>query len=167
MPFRPLPVQLALLSSRSMAEGVLRTCRRPRQDLEDTSYYVDYSSRATNWYRRLRGLEPEVESPQRRRCRELQNARVSFDTRMGHGIVTISAAASKPQVASDIVATYRGAPGSHPVLQHRRHAGLAGVPRGQATDEADMQASEEALRAFTAGHGGIKVPEQAQATVGE
>ena len=29
-----------------------------------------------------------------------------------------------------------------------------------------MQASEEALRAFTAGHGGIKVPEQAQATVG-
>ena len=168
LPFRPLPVQLALLNSRSMAEGVLENLPKASlQDLVDTTYYVDYQGQATNWYRRLRGLQPEVESPQRRALQELQKARVSFDTRKGHGIVMLSAAASKPQVASDIVATY-----IEVLLARTRSFNIddARVSRefleSQATDvKRSMQASEEALRAFTAGHGGIKVPEQAQATV--
>ena len=168
LPFRPLPVQLAILSSRSMAEGVLENLPKASlQDLVETSYYVDYSRRATNWYRRLRGLEPEVESPQRRALQELQNARVGFDTRAGHGIVTISAAASKPQVAWDIVATY-----IEVLLARTRSFNIddTRVSRefleSQAADvKRTLQASEEALRAFTAGHGGVKVPEQAQATV--
>jgi polysaccharide biosynthesis transport protein len=168
LPFRPLPVQLALLNSRNMAEGVLENLpKNSIQDLVDTSYHVDYQRQVSNWYRRLRGLEPEVESPQRRALRELQGARVAFDTRMGHGIVTISAAASKPQVASDIVATY-----IEVLLARTRTFNIddARVSRefleSQATDvKRSLQASEEALRAFTAGHGGVKVPEQAQATV--
>ena len=87
---------------------------------------------------------------------------------MGHGIVTISATASKPQVAPDIAATY-----IEVLLARTRSFNIddTRVSRefleSQAADvKRSMQASEEALRAFTAGHGGIKVPEQAQATVG-
>ena len=168
LPLRPLPVQLALLNSRSIAEGVLENLPKTSlQDLVDTTYYVDYQGQVTNWYRRLRGLQPVVESPQRRALQELRQARVSFDTRKGHGIVTLSGAASKPQVASDIVATY-----IEVLLARTRSFNIDDarvsrefLERQAAEMKRSMQASEEALRGFTAGHGGIKVPEQARATV--
>ncbi|MBI1893439.1 MAG: polysaccharide biosynthesis tyrosine autokinase [Candidatus Rokubacteria bacterium] len=168
LPFRPLPVQLAILNSRSLAEGVLESLPKASfEDLIESPYYVDYYLHIKNVYRRLVGLEPEVESPQRRALKELQNARVSFDARAGHGIVYVTAEASKPQVAVDIAGTY-----IEVLLSRTRSFNIddARVSREFLENQAaevrkSLQASEEALRAFTVGHGGIRVPEQSQATV--
>lgn len=167
-PYRPLAVQLAILRSRALAEQVIESLPRASvQDLIENPYYVDYALELTNFYRRLRGLEPEVESPQRQALKELQKARVQFDASGGNGLVTISAEASKPQVALDIVNTYIEA-----LLSRTRSFNVddARVTREfleqQLADvKTKLRDSEEALRAFVAARGGVKVPEQHQATV--
>jgi len=167
-PYRPLAVQLAILRSRALAEQVIESLPRASvQDLIENPYYVDYALELTNFYRRLRGLEPEVESPQRRALKELQNARVQFDASGGSGLVTISAEASKPQVALDIVNTYIEA-----LLSRTRSFNVddARVSREfleqQLADvKTRLRDSEEALRAFVAARGGVRVPEQHQAIV--
>ncbi len=166
-PFRPFPVQLAILRSRSLAESVVESLPKASlKDLIEKPYYVDYTLETKNAYRRLMGAEPEVESPQRRALKELQQARVKFDSR-GHGIVDITAEASKPQVAADIANTY-----IEVLISRTRSFNIddARVSREfleqQLSDvKKNMAASEEAIRAFTAAHGGIKIPERSQATV--
>jgi polysaccharide biosynthesis transport protein len=167
-PFRPLSVQLAILNSRSLAEGVLESLPKVSvQDLVENPYYSDYWLQLTNTYRRFMGREPEIESPQRRALKELQNARVKFDVQGASGIVNLSASASKPQIAQDIVNTY-----TEVLLARTRTFNVddARVSREfleqQVADiRKSMQSSDEALRAFTTKHGGVKVPEQAQQTV--
>lgn len=168
-PQRPLPVQLAILRSRSLAEAVVDNLPKASlEDLIERPYYVDYTREVQNAYLRFRGLEPEVESPQRRALNELQQARVTFDSK-GAGIVDIIAEASKPQVAVDIANTYievllgrtrtfnvDDARVSREFLEQQ----LADVKRS-------LKASEEALRSFTAANGGIKIPTKSQATVGQ
>jgi capsular exopolysaccharide synthesis family protein len=166
-PFRPLPVQLAILRSRSLAEGVIESL--PKSSLDDliqNPYYVDYSLRIGNFIRRLRGEEPEVESPQRRALKELQAARVSF-VAAPTGIVDIVGEASKPQVAVDIVNTY-----VEVLLSRTRSFNIddARVSREFLEQQVaeirkTVQGNEEALRSFNAAHGGVKVPEQSQAAV--
>jgi capsular exopolysaccharide synthesis family protein len=168
-PFRPLPVQLAILKSRSLAEGVLDSLPASSfQDLVENPYYVDYELKVRNWYRRLRGKEPEVESPQRRALKELQNARVTFDSR-GDGIVTIAAEAARSQVAVDIVNTF-----IEVLISRTRTFNIddARVSRefleGQVAEvRKSLAASEGAARAFTLQHGGIKIPEQSQAAIAQ
>jgi len=63
LPRRPLPVQLAILQSRSLAESVLGAL--PKSSMEDllkNPYYTDYVLEATNFFRVLAGKEPVVES---------------------------------------------------------------------------------------------------------
>lgn len=169
-PFRPLPVQLAILRSRSLAEGVVESLPKASlQELIDNPYYIDYAQTARNTYRRFRGLEPEVESPHRRALKELQQARVRFDTSKGSGIVDIVAEASKPQVAVDIVNTY-----IEVLLSRTRSFNVddARVSREFLEQQfADVRksltTSEEALRGFVASRGGVKIPDRSQATVSQ
>jgi capsular exopolysaccharide synthesis family protein len=165
-PFRPLPVQLAILNSRSLAQGVLESLPRASlQDLIENPYYVDYEQFLTNAYRRLTGGELLVDSPQQRALKELQNSRITFTgTNTANGIVVIAGEASKPQVAIDLVSTY-----IEVLLSRTRSFNVddARVTREFLEQQVaelkrSVDRSEEALRAFTASHGGIRLPEQSQ-----
>jgi polysaccharide biosynthesis transport protein len=168
-PYRPLPVQLAILQSRSLAESVIDGLPKSSlQDLIENPYRVDYIQMMLNAYLRARGQEPEVESPQRRALSELQQARVKFDMARD-GLVTISAEASKPQVAVDIVNAY-----IETLMARTRSFNMddARVTREFLEQQlADVKktftASEEALRSFVNVHGGVKIPERSQATVAQ
>jgi tyrosine-protein kinase Etk/Wzc len=167
-PFRPLPVQLAILRSRSLAESVLDHMPRTSfQEVADNQYALDYGKALKDLYRRLRGMPVEVESPQRRALTELQAARVTFEAKGRDGIVRLNAEASKPQVAVDIANAYIEA-----LLARTRSFNIddARVTREfleqQVADvRKTLQASEDALRQFTAANGGVRIPEQSQTTV--
>jgi polysaccharide biosynthesis transport protein len=170
-PFRPLPVQLAILRSRSLAETVAETLPRSSfQDLIDSPYHVDYEQMLRNFYYRVRGREPEVESPQRRALKELQTARMGFDVRGDQtGLVAVSAEASKPQVALDIVNTYIEA-----LMARTRSFNIddTRVTREFLEQQlGDVKKSlvlnEQELQSFLARHGGVKIPERSQATVAQ
>lgn len=166
-PFRPLPVQLAILRSRSLAESVLESLPRSTvEDLLERPYHFDWALELQNAYRRIRGQEPEVESPQRRALKELQQGRMRFDSK-GDGIVEISAEASRPQAAVDIVNTY-----VEVLLARTRSFNIEDSRASrefleqQLSDvKKSLRASEEGLRAFLAAHGGIRIPDQHQETV--
>jgi uncharacterized protein involved in exopolysaccharide biosynthesis len=165
-PFRPLPVQLALLKSRGLAEGVLDSLpKTAMDDLTRSPYHVDYASMIRNAYMRMRGFEPEVESPRQRALTELQKARVKFESR-GDGILDISAEASRPQVAVDIVNTY-----IEVLLSRTRSFNIDDARTSRefleqqlADVKKNLKGSEDSLRAFTTAHGGVKVPERSKAT---
>ncbi len=169
MPARPVAIQMAILKSRTLAESVIENLPKSSiQDLLENPYYIDYQLAMKNQYRRLVGVEPEVESPQRRVLKELQQARVSFGSG-ADGLVYISAEASKPQVAVDIVNTYVDA-----LLSRTRSVNMedARVSREfletQVSDvKKNLRTAEDALRQFTAAHGGVKIPERAQAAVSQ
>jgi capsular exopolysaccharide synthesis family protein len=168
-PFRPLPVQLAILRSRSLAETVVETLPKASlQDLIENPYYVDWEQNLRNTYLRYRAREPEIESPQRRALKELQQARMTFELK-SDGIVTISAEASKPQIAMDIVNTYIEA-----LMSRTRSFNLddARVTREfleqQLADiKKSLSGSETSLRSFVSAHGGVKLPERSQAAVAQ
>jgi polysaccharide biosynthesis transport protein len=164
-PFRPLPVQLAILRSNSLAQTVLETLPKSSfQDLVDNPYYVDWPQRLRNIYLRYTGREPEVESPQRRALTELQQARVGFEIKKD-GIVVLNAEASKPQVALDIANTYIEALMARTrsfnvddarVTREFLEQQLAEVKRS-------VTSSEQAFRTFMSANGGVKLPERSQA----
>jgi succinoglycan biosynthesis transport protein ExoP len=166
-PSRPLAVQMAILRSRRLAEAVLETLPRTSlQDLLVNPYYVDYTRPITDLYRRLTGEPPDVESPSQRALRELQQSRTSF--RADHnGIVAISTEATTPQVAIDIANAYIDV-----LLSRTRSFNIEDSRttreflQQQMTEVSKgLSTSDEALRKFTATHGGIKVPDQNQAVV--
>lgn len=166
-PFRPLTVQFAILRSRSLAESVAEQLPKTSlQDLVETSYQSGWKVFLANAYRRLVGAEPEIESPHRRAVNELQQARVHFLTQKT-GLVHLSAEASRPQVAIDIANAYIEA-----LLARTRSFNIddARVQREfleQQLNETKraLTTNEQTLRAFVSAHGGVKVPERAQATV--
>lgn len=167
-PVRPLPVQLAILGSRSLAEEVVNTLPKTSlEDLVESPYFTDWALTLKNALRRLRGLEPEVESPYRRALKELQRGRVSFNSAQGYGIVDITAVASKPQVAVDIVSTY-----IEVLLARTRTFNIEDARTTREFLEQlhgdvrkDLRANEDSLRQFTASHGWVKVPERSQVTL--
>src|SRR4029450_5266981 len=66
-PFRPLAVQIAILNSRSLAEGVLESLPKVSvQDLVENPYYSDYWLKLTNTYRRFMRQETEIGGAQGR-----------------------------------------------------------------------------------------------------
>jgi len=106
-PGRPLSVQLAILQSGILAQSVVEALPRASvSDLIDNPYSQDYWLDFQNRLRRLRGLPPIVESPERRALAELRYARVSFNPMGPSGLVEIRAEASNPRVALDIANTY-------------------------------------------------------------
>lgn len=169
-PSRALPVQLAILNSRTLAESVLENLSKTsQQDLTESPYYVDYGREIANLYRRVLGLPPEADTPQRRALLELQQARMKFVPRGDTGIVEVVAEASRPQVAVDVVNTY-----VEVLLARTRSFNIADarvsrdfLEQQVADAKRSLKAGEDALRSFIASHGGIKVPERSQRTVGQ
>src|SRR6266850_3609240 len=105
-PYRPLAVQFAILQSKILAQSVIEAL--PRASVEDliaNPYSQNYQVAIQNWFRRLRGEQPIVESPAVRAVEELQNARVKFNPQGSTGIVQLSAEASNPRVALDLANT--------------------------------------------------------------
>jgi succinoglycan biosynthesis transport protein ExoP len=101
-------VNMVLLKSRSLGEGVLEAL--PKESFEEllaNSQYTDYRLVLTNTIKGWLGKPPTVLSPKDRAIAELQNARMSF-SRSGEdrSIISISAVASKPRVAMDMVNTH-------------------------------------------------------------
>src|SRR3989442_1453315 len=168
-PFRPLAVQLTILQSRSVAESVLEKLSGAAvQDLLENPYHVDYFRTIHNAYLRWRRLEHEVPDRQRRALQELREGRLKLESG-SDGIVWLSADASKPQVAVDIVNTY-----IEVLLSRTRSFNIEDARVSRAFLEAqlaavkkELKASEAALRAFTAARGGIKIPDRSQATAAQ
>jgi len=160
---RPMPVQMALLQSRALAEAVIEALPRASvEDLIENPYSRDYWVELQNSWRRLRGQEPLVESPQRRALLELQAARVRFSTQRGGGIVEIIAEASNPRVALDIANTYVDV-----LLTRTRSFNIddAKSTREYLTQQTGQVAealntSETTLSQFTLSKGGVRVPER-------
>jgi succinoglycan biosynthesis transport protein ExoP len=164
---RPLTVQLAILQSRNLAEAVIEALPRASvEDLIENPYNRDYWLELQNAWRRLRGQEPVVESPQRRALQELQAARVRFSPDRGTGIVELRAEASAPRVALDIANTYIDV-----LLSRTRSFNVddAKSTREYLTQQLSqvsqsLQASEEALREFTLSRGGVRIPDRSAKT---
>ncbi|HTI29120.1 MAG TPA: polysaccharide biosynthesis tyrosine autokinase [Methylomirabilota bacterium] len=166
-PIRPLPVQLAILSSRSLAETVVENLSNTAvQELLETSYQLDPVQTLANAYMRWRGIEPPAPNPSRAALAELQRARVTFQPWPDKsGIVTLSAEASRPQVSVEIVNTYIEA-----LMARTRTFNIddARVSREfleqQLADvKRTMNTSEQSLQAFVASRGGIRLPDQSRA----
>ena len=162
-PGRPLPVQLAILQSGILAQSVIEALPRASvSDLIENPYSQDYWLDFQNRLRRLRGLPPIVESPERRALAELRNARVAFNTLGGSGLVEIRAEASNPRVALDIANTYVE------VLLARTRS--FNVDDAKSTREylaqqnaqvgEQLHSSERSFQEFTLVKGGMRLPER-------
>ena len=167
-PVRPLPVQMAILTSRSLAESVVESLPKSSlQELVETSYQVDYWQRLHNAYLRWRGIEVATPNPTRVALAELQKARVSFIPGVEKsGIITVSAEASRPNVSIDIVNTYIEA-----LMARTRTFNIddSRVQREfleqQLVDvKRMMNNSEQSLQNFVSSRGGVRLPDQSRAT---
>lgn len=167
-PYRPLPVQLAILQSRLLAASVVEALPKASvDDLIHNTYGRDYFSDFMNWITRLRGQEPVAASPQKRAVAELRRERVRFVSQPGNsGIVEIQAEASQPQIALDIANTY-----IEVLLARTRSFNVDDAKSTreylsqQTAQVADSLArSEAALRAFTMSRGGIQIPAKSTET---
>src|SRR5215813_11664652 len=162
-PFRPLSVQLAILQSRALGQSVIEALPRASvQDLIANPYGHDYQVDIQNWFRRLRGEAPVVDSPEVRALEELRAARVAFFPQGASGIVLIRAEASNPRVALDIVNTY-----VEVLLARTRSFNVDDAKstrdylQQQGTQVTDaLQSSEKNFQEFTMAKGGIKLPDR-------
>jgi capsular exopolysaccharide synthesis family protein len=167
-PYRPLDIQLAILRSRSLGEAVLEALPRASvEDLIENPYNRDYLTELQNRFRRWKGEEPIVESPQRRALAELQRARVAFYPQGGSGLLTISADASKPRVALDIANTY-----IEVLLARTRSFNVDDtrvtrdfLEQQNAQVSQALAAADSKLREFTIARGGIRPPTRNAETV--
>src|SRR5580765_7011245 len=161
-PYRPLPVQLAILQSRLLAASVVEALPRAVvDDLTHNPYGRDYWGEFQEWIRRLRSKESPVSSPQRRAVAELQRDRVRFVPQPGNsGIVEILAEASQPQLALDIANTYievlLARTRSFNVDDAKSTREYLSQQTAQVSDT--LARSETALRSFTMSRGGIQIP---------
>lgn len=168
IPQRPLPVQLAILSSRSLAETVVESLSSSsRQELITPSDDVDYWQALSNAYMRWQGIELPARSVSQTALADRQRARMSFQASPDKsGIVTISAEASQPPVAIDMVSSYIEA-----LIARTRSFNIddSRVSREFLEQhlkdvKRTMGTSEEGLQVFVASRGGIRLPEQSRIT---
>lgn len=84
-PYRPLPVQLAILESRLLAASVIEALPKTSvDDLVQNPYGRDYVGDFTDWVARIRGKEITTPSPRRQAIAELRRDRVKFITQPGN-----------------------------------------------------------------------------------
>lgn len=161
--FRPLAVQLAILQSKILAQSVIEAL--PRASVEDliaNPYSSDFRVDLQNWFRRLRGLPPVVDSPEVRALEELRGARVAFYPQGVTGIVQIRADASNPRVALDIANTYievmlarTRSFNVDDAKSTREYLSQQSTQVGEA-----LQSSEKAFQEFTMARGGMRLPDR-------
>jgi succinoglycan biosynthesis transport protein ExoP len=170
-PYRPLPVQLAILQSRLLAASVVEAL--PKASVEDLLYNPygrDYLGDLLDLIGRLRGQESSAvapPTPHRRAVGELRRDRVRFISQGGSsGIVEIQAEASQPQIALDIANTY-----IEVLLARTRSFNVDDAKSTreylsqQTVQVSDALArSEAALRSFTMSRGGIQIPAKSTET---
>ena len=162
-PFRPLAVQLAILQSRVLAQSVFEALPRAAvEDLIRNPYGNDIREDLQNWFLRLRGVQPIVESPESRALGELRNARVAFIPQGGTGLVLVRADASSPRVALDIANAYvevmiarTRSFNVDDAKSTREYLSQQGSQVGEA-----LQTSDKAFREFTLTKGALKLPER-------
>jgi capsular exopolysaccharide synthesis family protein len=162
-PYRPLHVQLAILQSGVLAQSVVEALPRASvADLIDNPYSQDYWLNLQNRIRRLRGLPPIVESPERRALGELRHARVAFNSIGGSGLVEIRAEATNPRVALDIANTYvevlLARTRSFNVDDAKNTREYLAQQNAQVTEA--LHSSEKNFQEFTITKGGIRLPDR-------
>ena len=167
-PYRPLPVQLAILQSRLLAAAVVEALPRAAvDDLVQNPYGRDYVGSLLEGIGRLRGKIPAAPSSQRRAVDELRGDRVRFTSQPGNaGIVEIQAEGSQPQVALDIANTYvdvlLARTRSFNVDDAKNTREYLSQQTAQVSDS--LTRSEAALRSFTMSRGGVQIPAKSTET---
>lgn len=167
-PYRPLPVQLAILQSRLLAAAVVEALPKAAvDDLIHNPYGRDYLGDLMESIGRLRGKVPASPSTQRRAIDELRVDRVRFNSQQGNaGIVEIQAEGSQPQVALDIANTYvdvlLARTRSFNVDDAKNTREYLSQQTAQVSDS--LTRSESALRSFTMSRGGIQIPAKSTET---
>jgi polysaccharide biosynthesis transport protein len=167
-PYRPLPVQLAILQSRLLAAAVVETLPKAAvDDLVLNPYGRDYVGNLIEGIARLRGKVPPAPSTQRRAVDELRGDRVRFTSQPGNaGIVEIQAEGSQPQVALDIANTYvdvlLARTRSFNVDDAKNTREYLSQQTAQVSDS--LTRSEAALRSFTMSRGGVQIPAKSTET---
>lgn len=167
-PYRPLPVQLAILQSRLLAAAVVEALPKTAvDDLIHNPYGRDYLGDLMEGIARLRGKVPPAPSTQRRAVDELRVDRVRFNSQQGNaGIVEIQAEGSQPQVALDIANTYvdvlLARTRSFNVDDAKNTREYLSQQTAQVSDS--LTRSETALRSFTMSRGGIQIPAKSTET---
>jgi capsular exopolysaccharide synthesis family protein len=167
-PYRPLPVQLAILQSRLLAASVVEALPKAAvDDLVQNPYGRDYLGNVMDSVARLRGTVAVAPRSQRRAVEELRGDRVRFNTLLGNtGIVEIQAEGSQPQVALDIANTYIDV-----LLARTRSFNVDDAKNTReylsqqtAQISESLARSEAALRSFTTSRGGIQIPAKSTET---
>jgi succinoglycan biosynthesis transport protein ExoP len=167
-PYRPLPVQLAILQSRLLAAAVVEALPKAAvDDLIHNPYGRDYLGDLMESIGRLRGKVPASPSTQRRAIDELRVDRVRFNSQQGNaGIVEIQAEGSQPQVALDIANTYvdvlLARTRSFNVDDAKNTREYLSQQTAQVSES--LTRSESALRSFTMSRGGIQIPAKSTET---
>jgi len=167
-PYRPLPVQLAILQSRLLAAAVVEALPKAAvDDLVQNPYGRDYLGNLMEGIGRLRGKVPAAPSSQRRAVDELRGDRVRFNSQPGNaGIVEIQAEGSQPQVALDIANTYvdvlLARTRSFNVDDAKNTREYLSQQTAQVSDS--LTRSETALRSFTMSRGGVQIPAKSTET---
>ena len=167
-PYRPLPVQLAILQSRLLAAAVVEALPKAAvDDLILNPYGRDYVGSLLEGIGRLRGKVPAAPSSQRRAVDELRGDRVRFNSQPGNaGIVEIQAEGSQPQVALDIANTYvdvlLARTRSFNVDDAKNTREYLSQQTAQVSDS--LTRSETALRSFTMSRGGVQIPAKSTET---
>jgi tyrosine-protein kinase Etk/Wzc len=167
-PYRPLPVQLAILQSRLLAAAVVESLPKAAvDDLVQNPYGRDYVGSLLEGIGRLRGKIPAAPSSQRRAVDELRGDRVRFMSQPGNaGIVEIQAEGSQPQVALDIANTYvdvlLARTRSFNVDDAKNTREYLSQQTAQVSDS--LTRSEAALRSFTMSRGGVQIPAKSTET---
>jgi capsular exopolysaccharide synthesis family protein len=167
-PYRPLPVQLAILQSRLLAASVIEALPKSAvEDLIHNPYGRDYVGDFVDLISRLQGNEPAAPTPQRRAVAELRRDRVRFVNQPGStGIVEIQAEASQPQIALDIANTYvdvlLARTRSFNVDDAKNTREYLSQQTAQVADA--LGRSEAALRSFTMARGGVQIPTKSAET---
>lgn len=106
VPLEESALNLAILRSRSLAQGVVDVLpRESKEELLKQTWWAHHMERARSALRQVMGRTEVVQSPQEQALIQLQRARMSF-TVVKDGTVLVTATAFSPRVAAELANTY-------------------------------------------------------------
>jgi succinoglycan biosynthesis transport protein ExoP len=154
---------LAILRSRSLAQGVVDSLPREARDELIKRRNEDYLLAAQNWFRRLLRQDIVVYSPQEQAVMELQEARMAF-TFQKDGTVIVTATAFSPRVATDLANTYTDVllARSSSTARESARATREMIESMLVQGRTSQQEAEEILRKFHGGGREVKIPDQSR-----